>query len=172
MGNACAGTTNAGGANGFIQSVTQAVWRQRPADELQGDNKRNAGTDAADNASPDPVKTQNDESKKEERGKHEPKPPRKQIKRLTTMQRESVLGRKTGNIKEIYSLGRKLWQGQFGTTFLCVEKCSGKRFACKSIAKRKLTSTDDLDNVRREIWSFDISVTLSMELLSAQIPTS
>ncbi|CAI9780265.1 unnamed protein product [Fraxinus pennsylvanica] len=75
------------------------------------------------------------------------------VKRLSSvgLQVESVLQRKTGNLKEIYSLGRKLGQGQFGTTFLCVEKETGKEFACKSIAKRKLVSEDDVEDVRREI---------------------
>ncbi|KAK4346130.1 hypothetical protein RND71_036306 [Anisodus tanguticus] len=67
------------------------------------------------------------------------------------IQLETVLGRKTGNLKEIYSLGRKLGQGQFGTTFLCVDKAQGKEFACKSIAKRKLTTEEDVEDVRREI---------------------
>ncbi|KAK0585104.1 hypothetical protein LWI29_023451 [Acer saccharum] len=75
------------------------------------------------------------------------------IKRVSSvgLQMESVLGRKTGNMKEIYSLGRKLGQGQFRTTFLCIEKGTGKEFACKSIAKRKLTTAEDVEDVRREI---------------------
>lgn len=64
---------------------------------------------------------------------------------------ESVLQKKTGNIKEVYTLGRKLGQGQFGTTFLCTEKGSGKELACKSIAKRKLLHVEDVEDVRREI---------------------
>ncbi|GMI63313.1 calcium-dependent protein kinase 20 [Hibiscus trionum] len=140
MGNACAGPpNNPGGANGFLQSVTQAVWRQRPAIEDQLP-EGNAGS----------VAIANEESKKEEPSKPKPQRPR-HMKRLTTMQLESVLGRKTGNMKELFSLGRKLGQGQFGTTYLCVEKGTGKEYACKSIAKRKLTSNDDLDDVRREI---------------------
>lgn len=67
------------------------------------------------------------------------------------LQVESVLNRNTGNLKEIYSLGRKLGQGQFGTTYLCVEKATGKEFACKSIAKRKLATEEDVEDVRREI---------------------
>ncbi|CAN4125631.1 unnamed protein product [Withania somnifera] len=63
---------------------------------------------------------------------------------------ESVLGRKTRNLKDLYTLGRKLGQGQFGTTFLCVDK-QGKEFACKSIAKRKLTNEEDVEDVRREV---------------------
>ncbi|XP_015055554.1 calcium-dependent protein kinase 20-like [Solanum pennellii] len=67
------------------------------------------------------------------------------------LQVDTVLGRKTGNLKDIYTLGRKLGQGQFGTTFLCVDKAQPKEFACKSIAKRKLTTEEDVEDVRREI---------------------
>ncbi|KAH7447881.1 hypothetical protein KP509_01G125300 [Ceratopteris richardii] len=68
-------------------------------------------------------------------------------KNLTT----SVLGRITEDLKDLYILGAKLGQGQFGTTFLCIEKSTGKKYACKSIAKRKLISEEDVLDVRREI---------------------
>ena len=42
-------------------------------------------------------------------------------------------------VSTIYSLGKVLGRGQFGTTRLAVEKATGKEFACKSISKRKLT---------------------------------
>ncbi|KAL8138352.1 hypothetical protein V2J09_004353 [Rumex salicifolius] len=82
----------------------------------------------------------------------EPKKP-EQVKRIASVgvQLESVLGRKTGNIKEAYILGRKLGQGQFGTTFLCTDRATGKELACKSIAKRKLLTIEDVEDVRREI---------------------
>jgi serine/threonine protein kinase len=64
---------------------------------------------------------------------------------------ESVLRRKTENLKDKYSLGRKLGQGQFGTTYLCVDKATGLEYACKSIAKRKLITDEDVEDVRREI---------------------
>lgn len=67
------------------------------------------------------------------------------------LQAESVLRTKTGHLKEYYNLGRKLGHGQFGTTFLCVEKATGKEYACKSIAKRKLVTEGDMEDVRREI---------------------
>ncbi|KAL1201416.1 Calcium-dependent protein kinase 1 [Cardamine amara subsp. amara] len=81
-----------------------------------------------------------------------PKKP-KHMKRVSSagLRTESVLQRKTENFKQFYSLGRKLGQGQFGTTFLCVEKTTGKEFACKSIAKRKLLTDEDVEDVRREI---------------------
>lgn len=64
---------------------------------------------------------------------------------------ESVLKRDSAKIKDLYTLGKKLGQGQFGTTYQCVEKASGKEFACKSIAKRKLVTEEDVEDVRREI---------------------
>ncbi|XP_021636096.2 calcium-dependent protein kinase 26 isoform X1 [Hevea brasiliensis] len=62
-----------------------------------------------------------------------------------------VLGHKTANIRDLYTLGRKLGQGQFGTTYLCIENSTGIEYACKSISKRKLISKEDVEDVRREI---------------------
>ncbi|RLN30846.1 hypothetical protein C2845_PM05G17620 [Panicum miliaceum] len=75
------------------------------------------------------------------------------IKRISSagLQVESVLRRKPDNLKDKYSLGRKLGQGQFGTTYLCVDKGTGREYACKSIAKRKLVTDEDVEDVRREI---------------------
>ncbi|XP_058084465.1 calcium-dependent protein kinase 10-like [Magnolia sinica] len=135
-------------------------------------NDTAAAAPAADPKPPDPLPVQNkppepvkmaeveNESKQAEPKPPEPNPtesgkPKKphHIKRVSSagLQIDSVLQRKTGNIKEIYSLGRKLGQGQFGTTYLCIEKATGKEYACKSIAKRKLTTEEDIEDVRREI---------------------
>ncbi|CAG7886252.1 calcium-dependent protein kinase 5 [Brassica rapa] len=62
-----------------------------------------------------------------------------------------VLGHKTPNIRDLYTLSRKLGQGQFGTTYLCTELATGVDYACKSISKRKLISKEDVEDVRREI---------------------
>ncbi|KAL3839391.1 hypothetical protein ACJIZ3_023982 [Penstemon smallii] len=64
---------------------------------------------------------------------------------------DSVLRTKTGHLKEHYNLGEKLGHGQYGTTFLCTEKKTGKQYACKSIAKRKLLTMEDVNDVRREV---------------------
>ncbi|KAI3738478.1 hypothetical protein L2E82_28511 [Cichorium intybus] len=76
-----------------------------------------------------------------------------QVKRLLSagLQVNRVLKTKTGNLKDFYILGKKLGNGQFGTTYLCKEKSTGKEFACKTIAKRKLLTDDDVEDVRREI---------------------
>lgn len=68
-----------------------------------------------------------------------------------TNQAYFVLGHKTANIRDLYTLGQKLGQGQFGTTYLCTENSTGINYACKSISKRKLISKEDVEDVRREI---------------------
>ncbi|KAJ7975914.1 putative Calcium-dependent protein kinase [Quillaja saponaria] len=194
MGNTCVGPNL--GSNGFLQSVTAAVWRTRPpgdrlppptADNSSSNASKGSDAPKATDASKrsDAPKTSDDskpvqstppETVKINNEETEPVPPEKpvkpevndeaskpadagkankptHVKRASSvgLQMESVLGRKTGNIKDTYSLGRKLGQGQFGTTLLCLEKGTNKEFACKSIAKRKLTTEEDVEDVRREI---------------------
>ncbi|KAL2512580.1 Calcium-dependent protein kinase 6 [Abeliophyllum distichum] len=73
------------------------------------------------------------------------------MNRGTTNQPYFVLGHRTDNIRDLYTLGHKLGQGQFGTTYLCTEISTGIEYACKSILKRKLISKEDVEDVRREI---------------------
>ncbi|KAK6938525.1 Protein kinase domain [Dillenia turbinata] len=63
----------------------------------------------------------------------------------------SVLPYQTPRLRDHYTLGRKLGQGQFGTTYLCVEKSTSNQFACKSIPKRRLLTREDYEDVWREI---------------------
>ncbi|KAH0728994.1 hypothetical protein KY289_000182 [Solanum tuberosum] len=90
--------------------------------------------------------------KQEKTNNAKPKKPHN-VKRMASagLQVDSVLKTRTGHLKEHYNLGEKLGHGQFGTTFLCIEKGTGKKYACKSIAKRKLLTDEDVDDVRREI---------------------
>ncbi|CAH9063514.1 unnamed protein product [Cuscuta europaea] len=87
--------------------------------------------------------------------KEKPSKPRKphNVKRVVSagLQVDSVLKTKTGHLKDFYQLGEKLGHGQFGTTFLCVEKATREKYACKSISKRKLVTKEDVEDVRREI---------------------
>ncbi|KAJ8765345.1 hypothetical protein K2173_012042 [Erythroxylum novogranatense] len=62
-----------------------------------------------------------------------------------------VLPYRTENLREHYSIGRKLGQGQFGTTYLCTHKPTAQNYACKSIPKRKLLCREDYEDVWREI---------------------
>eukprot|EP00268_Persea_americana_P006895 TRINITY_DN1249_c0_g1_i10.p1 TRINITY_DN1249_c0_g1~~TRINITY_DN1249_c0_g1_i10.p1 ORF type:complete len:532 (+),score=109.88 TRINITY_DN1249_c0_g1_i10:104-1597(+) len=63
----------------------------------------------------------------------------------------SVLPHPTPSLRQLYLIGKKLGQGQFGTTYLCVEKSTGLEYACKSIPKRKLFCKEDYEDVWREI---------------------
>ncbi|KAF5725611.1 calcium-dependent protein kinase 11 [Tripterygium wilfordii] len=63
----------------------------------------------------------------------------------------SVLPYQTPRLRDHYLLGKKLGQGQFGTTYLCTHKTTNAQFACKSIPKRKLLCKEDYEDVWREI---------------------
>ncbi|PPR97935.1 hypothetical protein GOBAR_AA22726 [Gossypium barbadense] len=62
-----------------------------------------------------------------------------------------VLGRPMEDVKATYTVGKELGCGQFGITHLCTHKTTGEQFACKTIAKRKLSSKEDVEDVRREV---------------------
>ncbi|KAG2677139.1 hypothetical protein I3843_12G086900 [Carya illinoinensis] len=62
-----------------------------------------------------------------------------------------VLGRPIEDVRSTYTFGRELGRGQFGVTYLVIHKRTGEKFACKSIATRKLINRDDMDDVRREV---------------------
>ncbi|KAG5402802.1 hypothetical protein IGI04_008921 [Brassica rapa subsp. trilocularis] len=169
MGNTCVGPSR----NGFLHSVSAAMWRPRD-DADDSVSQTNGDSVSGELRSPLPSEVLNkppeqltmpkpgatnieieihpeskletqEVTKPEETKEETPaKPPKKpkHMKRVTSAGPQD---------REFYSLGRKLGQGQFGTTFLCVEKSTGKDFACKSIAKRKLLTDEDVEDVRREI---------------------
>ncbi|KAL8152701.1 hypothetical protein V2J09_010461 [Rumex salicifolius] len=55
------------------------------------------------------------------------------------------------SIDEKYLVDRELGRGEFGVTYLCIERNSRELLACKSISKRKLRSAVDVEDVRREV---------------------
>ncbi|XP_062182617.1 calcium-dependent protein kinase 25-like [Phragmites australis] len=63
----------------------------------------------------------------------------------------TVLGRPMEDVRATYSVGKELGRGQFGVTHLCTHKATGEKLACKTIAKRKLASKDDVEDVQREV---------------------
>ncbi|KAE9608626.1 putative protein kinase CAMK-CDPK family [Lupinus albus] len=62
-----------------------------------------------------------------------------------------VFPNRTKNLTELYTLGRELGYGTFGTTYLCTEKSTGCIYACKTIPKKKLLLEKDYEDVRREV---------------------
>ncbi|KAE8779285.1 calcium-dependent protein kinase 26-like [Hordeum vulgare] len=169
MGNSCVGP-NGAGRSGFLASV--AIWRAKPAepapapDALQastsekkapepvtiptGEHSSSHGARSADPPPPKPAEPSRQQSMAPVAKKPVPKVKRVQSAGLLA---DSVLKRdvNTARLKDLYTIGKKLGQGQFGTTYLCVEKATGKEYACKSIAKRKLLTDEDVEDVRREI---------------------
>jgi calcium-dependent protein kinase len=158
MGNTCVGPS-AEGRSGFLGSVN--LWRPAPA---PAPALPPPSTPASDQA-PEPVTIPASEhsshhsSRPSEQPQAQDNPPAKKpvpkVKRVQSagLLADSVLKRdvNTARLKDLYTIGKKLGQGQFGTTYLCVEKATGLEFACKSIAKRKLLTEEDVEDVRREI---------------------
>ncbi|XP_030527313.1 calcium-dependent protein kinase 29 [Rhodamnia argentea] len=66
-------------------------------------------------------------------------------------QMDTILGKPFADINALYQLDRELGRGQFGITYLCTERSTGLKYACKSISRPKLTTPMDIENVRREI---------------------
>ncbi|KAL2468206.1 calcium-dependent protein kinase 29 [Forsythia ovata] len=86
----------------------------------------------------------------------EPALPSKPLPRITSAQSSSskigpILGKPYVDIKTLYDLEKELGRGQFGITYLCTEKATGRKYACKSISRRKLVTEKDVQDVRREI---------------------
>ncbi|KAF2285757.1 hypothetical protein GH714_007652 [Hevea brasiliensis] len=55
------------------------------------------------------------------------------------------------DVKLSYTIGKELGRGQFGVTYLCTEISTGRKYACKSISKRKLVTKNDKEDMKREI---------------------
>ncbi|KAI3838188.1 hypothetical protein MKX03_024832 [Papaver bracteatum] len=62
-----------------------------------------------------------------------------------------ILGRKMSDVRSDYIFGPELGRGQFGITYLVTHKETQEKYACKSIATRKLINKDDIEDVRREV---------------------
>ena len=57
----------------------------------------------------------------------------------------------TSNLKDQYILGEQLGWGQFGVIRVCSDKMTGEVLACKSIAKDRLVTPEDVRSVKLEI---------------------
>ncbi|XP_022878058.1 calcium-dependent protein kinase 4 [Olea europaea var. sylvestris] len=145
MGNTCRGSFGSKNFQGHNQHNDHS------------NSKRNNHSNSSDNFSPTSSNSQlvAQEFPKDHRPKQKTDTlgPKKDtiMNRGTTNQPYFVLGHPTANIRDLYTFGRKLGQGQFGTTYLCTEISTRIEYACKSIPKRKLISKEDVEDVRREI---------------------
>ncbi|KAK7376679.1 hypothetical protein VNO80_02093 [Phaseolus coccineus] len=67
---------------------------------------------------------------------------------LCSSQTGPVLGKPYVKIKHMYEMKKELGRGNFGVTYLCVEKATGIAYACKSISKK---GPQEVKNLRREV---------------------
>ncbi|KAG0463660.1 hypothetical protein HPP92_019219 [Vanilla planifolia] len=58
---------------------------------------------------------------------------------------------RSGGIEEKYVVDKELGRGEFGVTYLCMDRSTRELLACKSISKRKLRTAVDVEDVRREV---------------------
>ncbi|TXG72855.1 hypothetical protein EZV62_001434 [Acer yangbiense] len=73
-------------------------------------------------------------------------------RRSATFNTASVLANPCdGSIFDTYRVGKELGRGEFGITHQCIHIESGETYACKKIAKQKLRTEIDVEDVRREV---------------------
>ncbi|KAL9240419.1 hypothetical protein vseg_014643 [Gypsophila vaccaria] len=66
--------------------------------------------------------------------------------------KETILdANETSKLRDRYILGEQLGWGQFGVIRACADKFTGEMLACKSIAKDRLVTQDDVRSVKLEI---------------------
>ncbi|KAD5803194.1 hypothetical protein E3N88_14554 [Mikania micrantha] len=113
-------TTPNAGRNGFIQSVTAAVWAKRPPENAHpppnaNEESTNVNKHTADDNKPDDSVSKASDAQIRTNHEEKPKPkpkPGGNFKRVQSMGlKDSVLQRRTENLKDIYSVGKKLGQG-------------------------------------------------------------
>ncbi|KAK3231902.1 hypothetical protein Dsin_003783 [Dipteronia sinensis] len=83
----------------------------------------------------------------------QPNPPQYSFSKpsLPSSQIGHILGMPYVDITSLFDLDKELGRGQFGITYLCTEKATGFKYACKSISRGKLVHDKDIGDVRREI---------------------
>ena len=64
---------------------------------------------------------------------------------------KNVISLRRNGLKDKYSLGEELGRGEFGITYLCTDRQTDEKLACKSISKKKLRTAVDVEDVRREV---------------------
>jgi calcium-dependent protein kinase len=133
MGNTCRGSLKGKYIQGFTQPESDHSSKRSTTRSSDSDHHNNTNTKQSQ-TQPPPFTFKNEN-----------------MRRGPDNQSYYVLGHKTPNIRDLYTLGRKLGQGQFGTTYLATDNSTSIEYACKSISKRKLISKEDVEDVRREI---------------------
>eukprot|EP00184_Porphyridium_aerugineum_P008633 CAMPEP_0184692570 /NCGR_PEP_ID=MMETSP0313-20130426/994_1 /TAXON_ID=2792 /ORGANISM="Porphyridium aerugineum, Strain SAG 1380-2" /LENGTH=522 /DNA_ID=CAMNT_0027150409 /DNA_START=284 /DNA_END=1852 /DNA_ORIENTATION=- len=70
--------------------------------------------------------------------------------------KQQVLTGAKPNLLTDYSQGKQLGKGAFGVVTLVTKKTDGKQFACKSLPKTRMTTTKEIEDVRKEVKILEI----------------
>ncbi|KAL5206872.1 hypothetical protein ABZP36_035081 [Zizania latifolia] len=70
---------------------------------------------------------------------------------VTVLGKGLAAGAGAEEMRRRYTVGEELGRGEFGVTRRCTDAATGEQLACKSISKRKLRSSVDVEDVRREV---------------------
>ncbi|GJS21824.1 calcium-dependent protein kinase 26-like protein [Tanacetum coccineum] len=169
MGNVCVGGS-CYSKDGFFQSVSRPYWWSRSPDMIYYKNEEFSKSPTEDDAAKDVVTVQKvppriviiakNEVKVTQAAvvfEQEMKQDVKQVEKVVIVKQKSKSTQQqpkvTPNVKQAHNVKRMLSAGLQADRVLKTktEKTTGKEFACKSIAKRKLITDDDVEDVRREI---------------------
>ncbi|KAI3708522.1 hypothetical protein L2E82_37723 [Cichorium intybus] len=64
---------------------------------------------------------------------------------------DSILDIPYQNVDDDYKIGKELGRGKFAITTICKEKSTGKKYACKSIPKRRLVTDSEKQHLKKEV---------------------
>ncbi|XP_042014083.1 calcium-dependent protein kinase 17-like [Salvia splendens] len=120
-------------------------------DTLPDDNTVPTNDDATDTTAPEAPQMTPPASESPKAGSPKAASPAKAGSPKAGQMMGTVLGRAMEDINKHYTIGEEVGRGEFGVTHLCTDKKTGEQFACKIIAKHKLESKEDMEDVRREV---------------------
>ncbi|KAI3828308.1 hypothetical protein L1987_02408 [Smallanthus sonchifolius] len=75
---------------------------------------------------------------------HQPKPD--QLPRAG-----SILGERHMDVNREFKISKRIGSGKFAVTYICKEKSTGKKYACKKIPKKKLVTDSQKEDLKREV---------------------
>ncbi|KAL8239215.1 hypothetical protein R6Q59_015782 [Mikania micrantha] len=88
------------------------------------------------------------------KGKQQPplQPPQEHPKQKQPLIRvDSILEEPIKDITDEFKVGNQIGTGQFAVTYICKEKSTGKKYACKKISKNRLVTANQKEALKREV---------------------
>ncbi|XP_071736581.1 calcium-dependent protein kinase 9-like [Rutidosis leptorrhynchoides] len=81
----------------------------------------------------------------------EPRPAKAGPRQQKSLPRlSSILNKEPDDVNKYYKMGKEIGSGRFAVTYLCKDKW-GKKYACKSIPKKRLVTESEKEDLKREV---------------------